>query len=435
METLITFAIGLTIILLFLVPYILSMKRKEQRTRARLKETTEKGQAKPLLQHPIINQSACIGCGICVDSCPEGDVLGVINGKATIVNGSHCVGHGLCAENCPVGAIEIGLGDISEREDIPRLAEHFESNIPGVYIIGELSGLALIRNAIGHGVRAVNHIHEVMEKPHPHEFDIVIVGAGPSGLSAALRAKELDLKYLVVDQDLPGGTILQYPRKKLTLVQPVEIPLYGTLDKEEYTKEELLDIWETIIKTQQLFLKTKHKLMGVRSLDGGFEVQCNKGTFSAKKVILALGRRGTPRKLGVPGEDLSKVMYKLMDAESYQDQKILVVGGGDSAIEASIGLASQPGNQVTISYRKPNFFRLKARNEQNIQRFIEEKKLQVLFSSNVKEITPEVVRLEQEGQAVQIENDYVFIFAGGELPFPLLNSIGIEFGKKVEARV
>jgi len=435
METLITFAIGLTIILLFLVPYILSMKRKEKRTRARLKETTEKGQAKPLLQHPIINQSACIGCGICVDSCPEGDVLGVINGKATIVNGSHCVGHGLCAENCPVGAIEIGLGDISEREDIPRLTEHFESTIPGVYIIGELSGLALIRNAIGHGVRAVSHIHEVIEKPHPHEFDIVIVGAGPSGLSAALQAKELDLKYVVLDQDLPGGTILQYPRKKLTLVQPVDIPLYGTLDKEEYTKEELLDIWETIIETQQLHLKTKHKLTGVRPLDGGFEVQCNKGNFSAKKVILALGRRGTPRKLGVPGEDLSKVMYKLMDAESYQDQKILVVGGGDSAIEASIGLASQPGNRVTISYRKPNFFRLKARNEQNIQRFIEDKKLRVLFNSNVTEITPDSVRLEQEDQVVQIENDYVFIFAGGELPFPLLNSIGIEFGKKVEARV
>ncbi|NOZ04477.1 MAG: NAD(P)-binding domain-containing protein [FCB group bacterium] len=434
-ESLLSWLIGIAILLAFLIPYIRGMKKKEARAKLQLAETRAKGQDKPLMQHPILNQTVCIGCGICVDSCPEGDVLGLINGKATIIHGNHCVGHGLCAENCPVGAIEIGLGDISHREDIPQLSENFESNIPGIYIIGELSGLALIRNAIEHGVKSVDHIRQQIGNADECEFDIGIVGAGPAGLAAALHAKELGLRYIIIDQDNPGGTILQYPRRKLTLVQPVRLPLYGKLNKLEYTKEELLDIWHEVIETHNINLRTHHKLLGVERKNGCFLLKTSKGEISVRKVILSLGRRGTPRKLGVPGEELGKVMYKLIDAETYQDRKILVVGGGDSAIEAAIGLANQPGNQVTISYRKPNFFRLKARNETNIERALKENKLTVIFNSNVKEIHPDKVILDQEGKRIELDNDFVFIFAGGELPFPLLNSIGIAFGKKIEAQV
>jgi len=435
MDSIITYGIGLIIILIFLVPYIISMRKNERRTRERLAESQSKGQAKPLLQHPIINQSVCIGCGICVTSCPEGDVLGLINGKATIIHGSHCVGHGLCAENCPIGAIEVGLGDISEREDIPRLTDQFETNIPGIYIVGELSGMALIRNAITHGVTAMNAIAESLNGAPGLDTSVAIIGAGPSGLSAALKAKELGIDFQILDQDKPGGTILQYPRKKLTLVQRVTIPLYGDLTRGEYTKEELLDIWESMIEKNAIDLKTGHKLLGVERNDTGFKIKTSKGELTAEKVILALGRRGTPRKLNVPGEDLGKVMYKLMDAETYKNNHILVVGGGDSAIEAAIGLASQAGNTVTISYRKEHFFRLKARNEKNIELFMNEKKLDVIFSSNVKEITPDSVSVAIGEEVKTIPNDYVFIFAGGELPFPLLDSIGIDFGKKIRAKV
>lgn len=340
-ELLLSWGIGLFIILLFLIPYIRSMKKKEARTKERLKETQSKRQDKALLQHPIINRSLCIGCGICVDSCPEGDVLGLIDGKATIIHGSHCVGHGKCAENCPVGAIEVGLGDISQREDIPQLSEHFETNIPGIYIIGELSGLALIKNAISHGVTAVNHIHASNPKTDKSEFDVVIIGAGPAGLSAGLKAKELGLNYLILDQDKPGGTILQYPRRKLVLVQPVNLPLFGDLKKGEYEKEDLLAIWEKVIQEQKVRLLSGHKLTGITGKAGNFTVETSSGPASASRVILALGRRGTPRKLGIPGEELGKVMYKLMDAETYKNRKILVVGGGDSAIEAALGLAHQ----------------------------------------------------------------------------------------------
>lgn len=436
-ESFFTWGIGLVIIAVFLLPYIVSMRRKEKRTKQRMAETRSKGQDKPLLQHPIINRSECIGSGICVASCPEGDVLGLMDGKATIVHGSHCVGHGLCAENCPVGAIEVGLGDISEREDIPQLADTFESSVKGIYVVGELSGMALIRNAINHGVTAVNAIAEQLKnKPTVNEDipDVGIVGAGPSGLASALRAKELGLSYIVIDQDKPGGTILQYPRKKLALVQRVTLPLWGDLTKGEYTKEKLLHIWESVIKQESIKLHTGHKLTGIEGRDGHFSLNTNKQTLSAKKVILALGRRGTPRKLGVPGEDQGKVMYKLMDAETYKHNHVLVVGGGDSAIEAAIGLANQDGNTVTISYRKENFFRLKARNETNILKTIDQGKLKVIFNSNVKEIGKENVVLDQPGESRTLKNEYIFIFAGGELPFPLLNSIGIEFGKKIESK-
>lgn len=434
-EQLLTWGIGLFIILLFLVPYIWRMKIIDSKAKQRLAKTREKNQDKALLQHPIIDQSSCIGCGICVDSCPEGDVLGLINGKATIIHGSHCVGHGKCAENCPVGAIEIGLGDISQREDIPLLSPYFESNIHGLYIIGELSGLALIKNAISHGIIAMDYIYKTELKNSLAEFDVVIIGAGPAGLSAALRAKELGLKYIILDQDQPGGTILQYPRRKLVLVQPVELPLYGVLEKGEYSKEDLLEIWKKVIADQKVQLLTGYKLTGISGKSGNFSVETSSGPVSASKVVLALGRRGTPRKLGIPGESLSKVMYKLIDAETYKHKNILIVGGGDSAIEAALGLAHQKRNKVTVSYRKENFFRLKSRNENHFDKAISDQLLQVEFNSTLSQIDEDSVSLDTPHGELTLNNDFVFIFAGGELPFPLLNSIGIEFGKKIEAKV
>ncbi len=428
-ESLLTGLIGLLILLIFLIPYILRERKKEDKTRKRLEETRSKNQDKPLLQHPIIDKSLCIGCGICVSSCPEGNVLGMIDGKATIVHGSHCVGHGQCAENCPVAGIEIGLGDVSQREDIPQLSSEYETNISGVYIIGELSGLALIKNAINHGIMAVNDIHQNLNTDHKTDYDVVIIGAGPAGLAAGLKAKELGLNYVIFDQDNPGGTILQYPRQKLTLVQPVELPLFGELSKGEYLKEELLTIWEKVIQEQKIHLQTHQKLQTVVGDKGNFTITTNSSSCTAKSVILALGRRGTPRKLGVPGEPLSKVMYKLIDADTYNNNNVLIVGGGDSAIEAAYGLALQPGNNVTISYRKENFFRLKAKNDSNIQKAIDDKLLHVVFNSNLSHIDETSITLSTEKEELKIENDFVFIFAGGELPFKLLDTIGIDFGK------
>ncbi len=429
-----TIILAVIIILAALIPYIFSLVNKEKKIRKLYRNAVDEGTDKPLLQHPIFDLAACIGCGVCTEVCPEGRVLGVINGKVAIVNGARCVGHGECARHCPVGAIKIGLGDISIREDIPKLSADFETSVPGIYIAGELGGLALIRNAIEQGVKVVDAIAAKAAATKQKE-NILIIGAGPAGIAAALQCVKKKLNYRIIDQEFPGGTILNYPRRKLTLVQKVHLPLYGEMSKQTYSKEDLLELWDEMIDKYEIKIQTMQKLESITPLEKGYAVKTNQATFQAEQIILALGRRGIPRKLGVPGEALTKVMYKLIDTSSYTHNKLLVVGGGDSAVEAAMGLAHQTGNQVTISYRKENFFRLKKRNNDAIQSALKLKEVQVIFSSTVKEILEDKVILVQAGKEIELQNDYTFIFAGGVLPFKLLESIGISFGKVVESQL
>ncbi len=217
------------------------------------------------------------------------------------------------------------------------------------------------------------------------------------------------------------------------MTKPVEIPLYGYLKKPEYTKEELLDIWYQISDKHQMQIKAKEKLIHIIKDNGLFKIETSKDNYAAENVILALGRRGTPRKLGVPGEEKPKVMYKLMDAESYNNEHLLVVGGGDSAIEAAIGLARQENNTVTISYRKHKFFRIKSKNEERVQVLINDGKIKPYFNSNIAKISEDTVIIETENDSIEIPNNYVFIFAGGEPPFKLLKKIGIAFGGEMQS--
>jgi putative YpdA family bacillithiol system oxidoreductase len=423
-------------IVLVLVPYLIKFRRQQIENHRRRKEAEELGVIKPRSQYPMIDQSLCIGCGSCVRACPEGDVLGVVFGKAMIINGLRCIGHGHCEPACPVGAIKVGLGDITTRDDIPILDENYQSTVPGLYIAGELGGISLIRNAINQGRIAVMAIaRSLPPKRDKAILDVIIVGAGPAGLTAALTAKQHHLSYLVIDQQPPGGTILQYPRRKLVMTQPAVIPLYGKLNKSEYTKEELLDIWQEIIAKFQLQIRTGERLTGVFPVGDGFEVVTDRGSYFARKVVLAMGRRGTPRKLNVPGEELSKVAYQLIDAQSYQHSQILVVGGGDSAVEAAIALARQPGNKVYISYRKNQFFRIKKKNEERIQRLIKEHKVIPIFDSNVVKIEQKTVQIRQHDAVIELPNDFVFIFAGGIPPFKLLKDMGIRFGGETKPLV
>ena len=427
------FAAALCAAVLFF--YIRRNRRRERQNLFVKREAVELKIDRPPAQHPQIDENACIGCGSCVSACPEGGVLGLVSGRATILNGLRCVGHGKCAEACPVDAVKIGLGDLSKREDIPRCDTNFETNIPGIYIAGELGGLALIKNAVKQGSELVRTIAETIKPAGDSDVvDVLIVGAGPAGLSSALAAKEAGFSFQVVEQEAAGGTILQYPRRKMMLTQPVEIPLYGWLKKPQYVKEELLEIWNDIIESQALPISTGEVLGDIHHNGSYFEVITSKHIRKAHRVILALGRRGTPRKLGAPGEDKAKVMYKLLDAASYQNEHVLVVGGGDSAVEAAIALAKQPQNKTTLSYRKHKFFRIKKKNLELLEETTKQGLLEVIYQSDVTEIEDHQVHLKTAEGPLVIPNDFVFIFAGGIPPFGLLKKVGVAFGSGGETQ-
>lgn len=425
--------LSLVVVGAIFLPYAFAFRRRGHVDRSRKEEAARLGIDQPTAQYPYIAPGRCIGCGTCVAACPEGDVLGIVGGTATVVNGLKCVGHGKCQEACPVGAIEVGLGDLKSRQDIPLTDTFFETSVPGLFVAGEVGGLALVKNAVAQGRKVVDRIAQrVKAERGPRAdglLDLVIVGAGPAGLSAALSAAEHHLSYVVLEQEQDlGGTIFHYPRRKLVLVQPVEVPLWGRMKEAEYSKEELLAILQQMHTRFQLRLRFGEKVADVRREAGAFVVRSALGVYRARFVVLALGRRGTPRKLGVPGEEQPKVMYQLQDAESYTAQRVLVVGGGDSAVEAAIGLARQPGNRVTLSYRREKLVRIKRKNEERVQRLIENRLLRPLFGSEVTEILAGHVRLKVGEQPAEIGNDYVFVFAGGEPPFAFLRQVGVRFG-------
>ncbi len=375
----------------------------------------------------------CVGCGTCVKACPEGDVLGIVGGVATVVNGLRCVGHARCELACPVGAIKVGLGDVRSRPDVPLMDDWLETSVPGVFVAGELSGMALVKNAVLHGRKVVERIAQRADRARAKAsgeiYDIAIVGAGPAGLTAAALAREHRLSSVVLEQETDlGGTIFHYPRRKLVLVQALEVPFLGRLREGEYSKEDLLERFGSLTHSARLNVRFRQKVLEVTRPNGHFAVKTADGAFPARFVILALGRRGTPRKLGAPGEERPKVMYQLADAASYEGQKVLIVGGGDSAVEAALALAGQRGNTVTLSYRRDKLVRIKKKNEARIAAALKSGRVRSLFGSEVTEILEDTVRLRVGDRTVELPNDYVLVFAGGEPPFDFLKQIGVRFG-------
>jgi len=434
MDTFISFLIAAGIILFFLLNHLRSLRNRD----ARAKAAAEKGQFRsggPQAQHPQIDANYCIGCATCTTVCPEGDVLAMLGGKAVIVNGYKCIGHSLCAEACPVGAITMVLADPSVSADIPYLSAEHETSIKDLFIVGELGGLALIKNAINQGRNCADTIasRKASRSPSlpPNVYDVLIVGAGPAGISASLRAIENKLKYITLDEGELGGTVAKYPRQKLVMTSPVEFPLYGKFKKSELSKEDLLAFWNQVLQRVDFNFRKGEKVNDIRKGDDGvFTVHATTNQYRARAVVLALGKSGSPRKLGAKGEDLGKVMYRLIEADHYVHKKILVVGGGDSAVEAAMGLASQVGNTVTLSYRQDAFSRIKDRNAQRLDEYTRKGKLKVIFNSSPVEFTNEAVFLQVSGATQQIPNDFVWIFAGGDPPTAFLKKIGVGFGSK-----
>ena len=424
---------GLTalIIIVVLVIYIWKQRRDSKIVDVKISQAKEDGLHEPVSLYPVIDPNRCIGSGACVDACPEKDILGLKNGRSAIINASRCIGHGACFRACPLEAISLWIGTEKRGVDIPHLSVDFETNVKGVFIAGELGGMGLIKNAVTQGFEAVEYISKTIEKNLKASYDLIVVGSGPAGISATLAAKKFNLSVLTLEQGTLGGTISTFPRSKIIMTSPMDLPLYGKVKLRETSKSQLLELWNSLITEHNIIIKENSKVEAITKVDNIFHITTSLGeTYTSKRVLLAIGRRGTPKKLEVPGEESEKVAYRLLEPEDISDKKILVVGGGDSAVESALLLADR--NKVTLSYRKSAFSRIKKKNADKINAAMLSGLIDIQFNTNVVSINDGFVayKTNESDEILKWENDMVYIFAGGELPSQFLKSIGIDFSTK-----
>jgi thioredoxin reductase len=409
--------------------YLRKQKKDSKIVEEKIKVAKELGIHEPVTLHPVVDVNSCIQSGACITACPEKDILGIRNGKAVTINASRCVGHSACFSACPVGAISLHIGTEKRGVELPHVTQNFESNVEGVYIAGEMGGMGLIKNAVEQGKQAVENLSKTINKNLKAEYDLIIVGSGPAGIGASLQAKKNNLKFLTIEQDSLGGTVYSFPRAKIVMTSPMDLPLFGKMKLVETSKTELIEIWEKVLKINNIEINLNEKVEEITKNNDIFSVVSSKGSYSSKKILLAIGRRGTPRKLGVTGEGKEKVAYRLIEPELINNKNIIVVGGGDSAVESAVILAAE-GNNVTLSYRKDKFSRIKPQNLENINKASENGSLKLMLNSNIIEIKDESVDIEVDGNNTTLENDLVYVFAGGELPTQFLNKVGIKITKK-----
>ena len=420
---------GLPVVLL-LVWHVMRRRRFERRSEE-IRERT--GRAEPASLHPVINQR-CIGCASCVKACPEQEhhaILGIVRGRAELINPGDCIGHGACKTACPVEAITLVFGTERRGVDIPVLTPNFETTVPGIFVAGELGGMGLIRNALEQGRQAMEAIHSSRGKASSGDMlDVLIVGAGPAGFAASLTAMAHGLRFATIEQESLGGCVFQYPRGKLVMTAPATVPLVGKINFRQTSKEALLEFWKEAERKTGVKINYRERVEDITRERGGFVVKTSRAQYRARTVLLAIGRRGTPRKLNVPGEELPKVVYRLIDPEQYAGQRVLVVGGGDSALEAAASVAESGSGGVVLSYRGEAFDRAKARNRDRVQAAARSGSLQVMLQSNVKKIDREQVAIERGGEMLHMENDAVIVSAGGVLPSDFLRRVGISVETK-----
>jgi len=431
-ENIVVYSAAILFCLLVVFFYLRRQKKNSQKVEEKILKAKLDGIYEPVSLHPVVDPNKCIQTGACISACPEKDILGIVNGKATTINASHCIGHGACFHACPTQAITLMIGTEKRGVELPHVNQNFETNVEGIFIAGELGGMGLIKNAVEQGRQAVENIVKGGRKHHDAMYDLVIIGAGPAGVSASLTAKKHKLNFLTLEQDTLGGTVFSFPRSKIVMTSPMELPLYGKLKLYETSKPELLELWKDVLKKNEIQVKENAKVESIVPEQGHFKIETLAGdSFTAKQVLLAIGRRGTPRKLGIPGEELEKVTYRLLEAENIADKDIVVVGGGDSAIESALLLAVQ--NRVILSYRNENFSRIKPKNQEKISAAIANGSVDVRFNTNILEISKDAVVIGSVGnpdEKQSVRNDLVFIFAGGELPTQFLMKVGITITKK-----
>jgi thioredoxin reductase (NADPH) len=425
-EKVVVYSAALVLCLVVVFLYLRKKRKASRVVEEKISKAREEGLHEPVSLHPVVDQGRCIQTGACITACPEKDILGIRNGKATTINASRCVGHGACLVACPTHAITLFIGTEQRGVDLPHVNPDFQTNVGGIYIAGELGGMGLIKNAVEQGIQAVNNITVSHKKPHGAEYDLIVIGAGPAGIAASLQAKKHHLKCLTLEQDTLGGTVFSFPRSKIVMTTTMNLPLYGRVKLYETSKVELLGLWKDAITRNGLEIKENTRVESVTCEEDHFRIETNRSEYyTADHVILAIGRRGSPRKLGIPGENLDKVYYRLLEPELVNDKDVVVVGGGDAAIESALMLADQ--NRVILSYRGEAFSRIKPKNSERITDAASRGRIDLRFNSSLVSIEPGevVISTGKEGATETLKNDLVYVFIGGELPTQFLTKIGI----------
>ena len=413
---------------------ILYLRRKAKQSKItdeKIEKALENGLHEPVSLYPHVDINSCIGTGACVKACVEKDILGLKHGKAVIINAARCIGHGACFHACPTHAISLKIGTEKRGVELPHVSKTFETNVTGIFIAGELGGMGLIKNAVEQGRQATENIIRSLKKGHGADYDIIIVGAGPAGISASLTAKKNDVRFLLLEQDSLGGTVYTYPRKKVVMTSPMHLSLIGKIKLYKTSKAVLLDLWKSVLSKYNITVHENCKVESIIRTNTHIEViTYDNQIYKTASVLLAIGRRGSPRKLNVPGELKEKVAYRLLEPEGIKGKNILIVGGGDSAIETALLLADE--NHVTISYRNEVFNRIKPVNNIAINKAAAEGRIELRFNTNLIKIEDEIITLSSctDGRNLNLRNDLVFIFAGGELPTQFLEKTGIQVTKK-----
>jgi thioredoxin reductase (NADPH) len=420
----------------------------------------------PDYPHPVIFPERCIGCHACVDACPH-DVLAIVDGIASPVARDQCMEDTACQVECPVSpkaCIVINTTRKIKLRPVPVRDPSFMTNVTGCYIIGDVSGTPLIKNAANEGADVIKHIvRELNNGPGPEpkaELDVVIVGIGPAGLSAAIAAKQFKLRYVGIEQDKVLATIDAYPKGKYIFFKPDTMNSRGTIAVEGAgeQREKILESWTETMKNNGVSINEGEGCKSVGKADDGdyFVVQTEKGSerekvsYRARRVVLALGNRGTPMKLKVPGEEMKimrddrtedKVKYKLIDPSVYRRKRVVVVGAGNSAIEAAVDLVAQRDgdqisfrneeeiNEVTLVIRSDMKNDLKFLNKLQVYQCIDEGKITAYFGTAIKEIRDADVVLmnaRTSEEKLTIPNDFIFAMIGGDRPTRFLESIGIK---------
>ena len=400
------YSVAILLCLVVIILYLRKQRRDSKKVEEKIAVAKLTGMYEPVSLHPVVDEGSCIRTGACIAACPEKDILGIRNGKATTINASQCIGHGACFHACPTQAITLCIGTEKRGVDLPHMDEHFESNIPGIYIAGELGGMGLIKNAVEQGRQSVENIVKSLKKNHQ------------------VNARTLE-------QDTLGGAVFTFPRSKIVMTSAMDLPLYGKVKLYETSKTELLHLWKDVLRKNNISIRENAKVEVIEQENDHFKVGILSGEqFTAKTVLLAIGRRGTPRKLEIPGETLEKGAYRLLEPELISGKEIMIVGGGDSAIESALMLADE--NKVTISYRSGAFSRIKPMNQERIRHAVDTGKVNMLFNTSPAVITADSVILNatNAGGELKITNDLVYIFAGGELPAQFLQKIGLQITKK-----